>query len=399
MAVHSDSWIILKMLTRASKVICVSIIIFFILFTLKRRHSQVHEDKEIETAYDFFSPASLFSDSTNSSNAVNSSERHGSGVEPEMETIDVQSGEPEISAESLTTLAPKELPNEMVVKDDDILHEATRVKKENYMITCKNLPRIKLKYSLGTGVTKQAYLGEYKGIDVVVKVARNRQYSTCTGNIDVSQPTFLQNNCFGHPNKEIMKEIFILDKLNHPNLANLLGFCIHGYLTHGINSTFYYVIAIEEFGRKISEKTLNVTGWKDRLRHAQEMADLLYYFENSPLGAIIQTTYVRRHFVLKDNHIKMIDMDSIFAEDSNCRAGGKCARYLQCKVYNHKCRDYDRTFHMKGMHDCFSKILFDPVYYPPSIQPQMAKIAERIQNATIRSDELIKELKMLRTMG
>lgn len=375
---HTQAWIVKRTAFRIVKIVSFGIFCVLIAFQF-RNHEKTILEREVENSYNFTKSSLLFSN-----NGTNRFERVASNENTLDETTPVY---------SLTTYVPKLYLDGHGLSETNV-PESLIPAKEQYMFTCKNIPLIKITSCLGKGITKRVYRGAYNGIDVVIKVAAiHVDEATCVGETNISEPEFMKQLCYGHPNKEILKEIFILDKLKHRNIANLLGYCIDGYLTVDGKSTKHFVIAVEEYGRRFFANNFKYVNWKEHLRHFQEMAELLQYMENSPLGHIVQTTFEIRHFMAKNGHLKMIDMDSIFAEDRECRLGGNCVHYLQCNITDNKCSYFDRVYQMESFYGVFARPLFDPTVYPKEIGNKIVQLSKRVHNASITPGQLVDELR------
>lgn len=138
--------------------------------------------------------------------------------------------------------------------------------KRRFRFGCPNIDGITIKRKLGHGVSKQVYLGLYKGEKMAVKmVTRNLMDVTrclkrketldaaAAAAAGASQPLTLNDagtirsnpaECHILPNMKLMKEILILNQLEHPNLLRLLGYCVRSEETDSTSLQDHGVIAL-----------------------------------------------------------------------------------------------------------------------------------------------------------
>ena len=184
----------------------------------------------------------------------------------------------------------RQQPEARNLSDDDV----RSVSQHEHVFSCENIESIKIVRVLGSGVSKNTYLGEYgDGIRVAVKMLRRE---SGVGNKHELIPMF-------------MKEILLLMELKHKNIIKLLGFCIRSE-TYGTGSlTDEGIIAVYEYGEEVSLDRLIKLPLSQRLDIALEVLDLLTYLERSPLGSL-NLGYVKlRHFLLRENSLKLIDLN------------------------------------------------------------------------------------------
>ena len=106
----------------------------------------------------------------------------------------------------------------------------TNIPFRNHMFNCTNIHMIEIESKIGHGVSKQTFKGNYKGLPVAVKmVTRNQKdVRTCINAINVSDHNSAEqrSRCFVFPTMKLMKEILLLEQLDHPGFVPLLGYCV-----------------------------------------------------------------------------------------------------------------------------------------------------------------------------
>lgn len=269
-----------------------------------------------------------------------------------------------------------------------------------YRFNCSNIPFIKLGKHLGSGVSKNVYLGDFNGEKVVVKTSRLRgvileKSIVCESETNPDKPEFLDNWCYGKRNNEVIKEIYLLNALHHQNIAPLLGYCLKTEFSNGNALLYRGVTTVEYLGRRVYQSDFDDMGWKERLRHLTELADLMYYLDHSPLGSVRQKAMLFRHFVFIDAHLSMIDMDSVALDEGGCRdpPTRKCELGTQCNTTTNKCDGFNAKSNLFVMYNIFSDLLIAPRHYPSQLKSAMEQINSRLAQYSFTTEELVKKLK------
>ncbi len=207
-----------------------------------------------------------------------------------------------------------------------------------YIFTCKNIESIKILRYIGEGFFKRAYLGQYGSAKtkVVIKMLTNK-----TLNRRVADH-FDRRNMF-------MKEILILQQLNHPNIIKLLGFCFRSKRYGSGSLKDEGLMAVLEYGERVKKNTLGRLPLSRRLDIALDVLDLLTYLENSPLGSLRMRDLLLRHFLLHDKTLKLIDVDGD-RDEPRCSNGtfvGGKPTIKTCQCVESRCVGYNAYYNLR----------------------------------------------------
>lgn len=213
---------------------------------------------------------------------------------------------------------------------------------------CPDLGGIVLKRKLGHGVSKQVYLGVSGGaekvavkmvtrnlVDVTSCLKRMADMMTSQMLTDVDRWSIEKRKfqCYLLPNMKLMKEILLLNQLEHPNLLRLLGYCVRSEETESTSLLEHGVVAVYEYGQRFYTFSLSRWPFDVRLGTALELASLLDYLDRSPLGSMRISDFKEAHFLLTaDRRIKLTDLDDMNSLEPECRGGGGGENYYSSSI-------------------------------------------------------------------
>ncbi|PIK42283.1 putative extracellular tyrosine-protein kinase PKDCC [Apostichopus japonicus] len=161
---------------------------------------------------------------------------------------------------------------------------------------------------VGRGTTKTAFKSTFAGQTVVVKMVTDnvKDIVACKK----KKGAHNINSCFKFAQYKIMKEIALLEQLRHPNVAQLLGSCIRNEVDKNDR-----VMVVMELGKPVDIRKM---GWPMQLQVSLNMAELLHYFHNSPIGSIRIGDFKRDQFRLINGTVKISDLDDLTVEEQSC---------------------------------------------------------------------------------
>lgn len=284
-----------------------------------------------------------------------------------------------------------------------------------YYFDCSNIHLIRLRKKVGEGVSKQTYLGDYNGYQVAVKMVTRHQSDVRKCLMDLKQtmsesgqlspgseiPPSDRAKCYVFPTMKLMKETLILQQLNHPGIVKLLGFCVRSEESEASDLSEHGVIVIEEYASRFMLSGLQVLPWQKRLKHARDLASLLYYLEHSPLGSLKVPDFKEPHFLMKNGTIKLTDFDDVSNLEPPCAASyvhsregsfdhessrSTCEFDLPCQMA--MCVGRNAKINLKNTRKLFFKRLLLPGSFPEEIADDIAELNIKLDNLSTDAEEL-----------
>ena len=163
-----------------------------------------------------------------------------------------------------------------------------------------------------------------------------------------------ETRCRFVPTMYIMKEILLLQQLKHPNILNLLGFCVQGDDINSMSLQEHGVIAVYEYGDKVKISDMRLWPLSRRLDTAIQLLDLAVYAEHSPMGSIRLMDMKRDNFLFVGSMIKFSDMDLLTNMDPECsdvEPDRGCSFNLPC--IGGRCRGFNAKYNLMRMSKVF----------------------------------------------
>uniref|UniRef100_A0ABM5FK34 Extracellular tyrosine-protein kinase PKDCC isoform X1 n=1 Tax=Pogona vitticeps TaxID=103695 RepID=A0ABM5FK34_9SAUR len=240
---------------------------------------------------------------------------------------------------------------------------------------CRDIRNVTNVHYLGSGYTKAVYKAVLnRSLAVALK-------SVDFGGHDIDNCVKLYRSledCYRLASYKIVKEMVLLQRLRHPNILQLYGYCYQD--SNDISDT---LTAITELGSPLEMIQLLQTSWEDRFRICYSLVRLLHYLAHSPLGSVTLLDFRPRQFVIVDGELKVTDLDDASIEETSCSSNRDCfmefpARNftLPCSVEG-KCQSINEKRNLYNAYRFFFTYLL-PHSAPSSLRP----LLDAIVNAT-----------------
>lgn len=227
-----------------------------------------------------------------------------------------------------------------------LLGERTWTSLNSSMLGCKDIENGRHVRFIGSGYTKSVEIAWVNGTKVALKrpAVDGKDMTHC---VESGTP---RKDCLLLSSYKILKEIALLEQLRHPSIIKLLGFCIteredrqnevarknEGDRQRDGNRnvpSVSEITLITELGEPLDFLRLIQTPWEDRLRIMRDLASLLLYLKNSPLGPLIIHDFKPTQFVLVDGQLKLVDLDDVDVTLPSCSPTNRCVIRIDADNY------------------------------------------------------------------
>ena len=199
-----------------------------------------------------------------------------------------------------------------------------------HFFNCSNINDIQYSGRVGSGYSKQAYMGYYRSQYVVVKTtsSMSRDVQVCLRrlrtqnkklNIKESNEKLLWQ-CVLLPHMKLLKEILFMEQLHHPNIVPLLGYCVRNEQPGESRASLQDngAVAVYEYGEDFTIGAIRRLPVYRRLVVCIELADLMHYLQFSPLGSLLFADFKSSHFILVRHHVMLLDFDDVNNVEPRC---------------------------------------------------------------------------------
>ncbi|KAM8947684.1 extracellular tyrosine-protein kinase PKDCC [Pelodytes ibericus] len=228
---------------------------------------------------------------------------------------------------------------------------------------------------LGSGYTKAVY-----------KLVLNDTVSVALKSVDfgghdiqncVKQYRTLED-CYRLASFKIVKEMILLQRLQHPNILKLYGYCYQD--SNDISDT---LTTITELGSPLEMIQLLQSSWEDRFRICLSLVRLLHYLAHSPLGSITLLDFRPRQFVIVDGELKVTDLDDASMEGTPCSSNVDCFMEFPARNFTLQCSVEGKCQNMNEKRNLYNAYRFFFTYLLPHSAPSSLRpLLDSIVNAT-----------------
>ncbi|XP_069810432.1 extracellular tyrosine-protein kinase PKDCC [Dendropsophus ebraccatus] len=261
--------------------------------------------------------------------------------------------------------------------DHDISHPSSKIdlSLQPPLLGCQDISKGTNVRYLGSGYTKAVY-----------KLALNDTVSVALKSVDFGGHD-IQNclkryrtleDCYRLASFKIIKEMILLQRLQHPNILQLYGYCYQD--SNDISDTLTTII---ELGSPLEMIQLLQSSWEDRFRICLSLVRLLHYLAHSPLGSITLLDFRPRQFVIVDGELKVTDLDDASMEETLCTRNEDCFMEFPARNFTLQCSVEGKCQNMNEKRNLYNAYRFFFTYLLPHSAPSSLRpLLDAIVNAT-----------------
>ncbi|KAM4695498.1 extracellular tyrosine-protein kinase PKDCC [Discoglossus pictus] len=243
------------------------------------------------------------------------------------------------------------------------------------LLGCQEISNVTNVRYLGSGYTKAVYKLVLN--DTVAVALKSVDF----GGHDIQNCVKLYRSledCYRLASFKIVKEMILLQRLQHPNILQLYGFCYQD--SNDISDT---LTTITELGSPLEMIQLLQSSWEDRFRICLSLVRLLHYLAHSPLGSITLLDFRPRQFVIVDGELKVTDLDDASMEETSCSRSTDCFMEFPARNFTLPCSVEGKCQNMNEKRNLYNAYRFFFTYLlPHSAPPSLRPLLDAIVNAT-----------------
>uniref|UniRef100_A0A8C6QXE7 Extracellular tyrosine-protein kinase PKDCC n=2 Tax=Nannospalax galili TaxID=1026970 RepID=A0A8C6QXE7_NANGA len=201
-----------------------------------------------------------------------------------------------------------------------------------------------------------------------------------------------RRGCYRLAAHKLLKEMVLLERLRHPNVLQLYGYCYQD--SEDIPDT---LTTITELGAPVEMIQLLQTSWEDRFRICLSLGRLLHHLAHSPLGSVTLLDFRPRQFVLVDGELKVTDLDDARVEETPCTSSTDCTLEFPARNFTLPCSAQGWCEDMNEKRNLYNAYRFFFTYLlphsaPPSLRPLLDTIVNATGELTWGVDETLAQL-------
>ncbi|XP_051507011.1 extracellular tyrosine-protein kinase PKDCC-like [Myxocyprinus asiaticus] len=264
------------------------------------------------------------------------------------------------------------------------------------MLGCSSIDNVTNVQYLGSGYTKAVY-----------KAALNSSFSVALKSVDFGSHDMencvkkyaSSRDCYKLASFKIVKEMTLMERLQHPNILKLYGYCYQD--SNDIQDT---VTAITELGSPLEMIQLLQMPWEERFRICLSLMRLLHYLAHSPLGSVTLLDFRPRQFVLVGGVLKVTDLDDASVEETPCSPSSPSdclmefpARNFTLPCHKGRCQGINEKRNLYNAYRFFFTYLL-PHSAPTPLRPLLDKIVNSTGELIWDTDETLVHLKKVLDM-
>lgn len=242
-------------------------------------------------------------------------------------------------------------------------------------LSCPDINNASSVHYLGSGYTKAVY-----------KAVLNQTLAVALKSVDfaghdmencVKQFGTLKD-CYRLASYKLVKEMTLLQRLQHSNILKLYGFCYQD--SNHIADT---LTTITELGSPLEMIQLLQTSWEERFRICLSLIRLLHYLAHSPLGSVTLLDFRPRQFVIVDGELKVTDLDDASIDETLCLSNSDCFMQFPARNFTLTCSLEGVCQRMNEKRNLYNAYRFFFTYLLPHSAPSSLRpLLDNVVNAT-----------------
>eukprot|EP00795_Rhopilema_esculentum_P010685 gene10685-19453_t len=260
------------------------------------------------------------------------------------------------------------------------------------VFNCTLLESMRTFEVLGSGYTKVVRRGILGGTSYALKytTSKNQDIIKCKS----ERPSQSHFECYNLAKFKLLKEALLMNQLQHRNIIKVFGAC--PWTSNDIEGSESVLTVVTELGKPLDVIKMIQIPWDVRLQMAIHLVELLIYLDQSPLGPLVIKDFRIEQLVIKDDVIKLSDLDDIDGRHQSCQSRNDCFvggaitnSTLPCT--NNRCTNFASTINLYNLYKIFLDYSFN-YENPRLIGTELKLIADEIVSFRIDLKTLLDKL-------
>ncbi|XP_072121127.1 extracellular tyrosine-protein kinase PKDCC isoform X2 [Mobula birostris] len=242
-------------------------------------------------------------------------------------------------------------------------------------LSCSDINNASSVHYLGSGYTKAVYkavLNETLAVALKSVDFEGHDMENCVKHFGTLK------DCYRLASYKLVKEMTLLQRLQHTNILKLYGFCYQD--SNHIADT---LTTITELGSPLEMIQLLQTSWEERFRICLSLIRLLHYLAHSPLGSVTLLDFRPRQFVIVDGELKVTDLDDASINETPCLRNSDCFMEFPARNFTLTCSLEGICQRMNEKRNLYNAYRFFFTYLLPHSAPSsLRSLLDNVVNAT-----------------
>ena len=190
--------------------------------------------------------------------------------------------------------------------------------KHDSYLNCSLLDKLSYEQFVSNGWTKSVFSAKLEDKLIAIKIVnlKGKDINDCAK----FEPLL---SCHNKAVEKLEREIQLLKLLKHPTIIQLIYHC--SKTIENMGPCMKYSVIATEIGEPLTNLKLLQMNWNDRKKLIQDLANLIHFAQQSPIGVLGLPDLRRTQFVLVNGQLKLADLDDVTVGDPNCTSNTDCS--------------------------------------------------------------------------
>ncbi|KAI9558580.1 hypothetical protein GHT06_015368 [Daphnia sinensis] len=253
---------------------------------------------------------------------------------------------------------------------------------------CDLLDSLRYEKFIANGWTKIVYSAKVDSQSIAIKTVnlKGKDVVDCAK----TNPVLV---CHNKAVEKLVREISLLKQLNHATIIQLKHYCSK---TAEERPCMKYAVIATEIGEPLTNLKLLQMTWNQRRQIIVDLATLVNYAQESPIGVLGLPDLRRPQFVLVNGHMKLTDLDDIIVGEPSCATNDDCSNFnITIKCISSRCEGYNSKLNIQKSFQEFGPYIFLMEGVPREKRMNLDRLRQLWQRNNVTTEQLLSDAKLL----